>query len=72
MRIGKRRGRGVYILNKEDLGCRYQEVSATHALKHLLRHDKAALFRVMNAIKVAIYEEESRDLTDKAIEKAKK
>jgi formiminotetrahydrofolate cyclodeaminase len=47
-------------------------VSAIHALKHLLRKDKEALFRVMNAIKVAIYEEESRALADRTIEKAKK
>lgn len=66
-----KRGR-VYILNKEELGCRYQEVSALHALKHLLRHDKQALLRVMSAIKVAIYEEESRELADRTIEKAKK
>jgi hypothetical protein len=59
-------------LNKENLGCRYQEVSAIHALKHLLRHDKDALFRVMNAIKEAIYEEESRALTERTIQKAKK
>jgi len=66
------RGRGVYILNKEELGNRYHEVQAIHALKHLLRKDKDALFRVMNAIKVAIYEEESRALADRTIEKAKK
>jgi hypothetical protein len=59
-------------MNKENLGCRYQEVSAIHALKHLLRHDKDALFRVMNAIKEAIYEEESRALTERTIQKAKK
>lgn len=59
-------------MNKEELGFRYYEVSALHALKHLLRHDKQALFRVMNAIKVAIYEEESRDLADRTIQKAKK
>jgi hypothetical protein len=59
-------------LNKENIGCRYQEVSAIHALKHLLRHDKDALFRVMNAIKEAIYEEESRALTERTIQKAKK
>jgi hypothetical protein len=59
-------------MNKEELGCRYQEVSAIHALKHLLRHDKDALFRVIIAIKVAIQEEESKALTDRVIEKAKK
>jgi hypothetical protein len=59
-------------MNKENIGCRYQEVSAIHALKHLLRHDKDALFRVMNAIKEAIYEEESRALTERTIQKAKK
>jgi formiminotetrahydrofolate cyclodeaminase len=59
-------------MNKENLGCRYQEVQAIHALKHLLRHDKDALFRVMNAIKEAIYEEESRALTERTIQKAKK
>ena len=59
-------------MNKEELGCRYQEVSALHALKHLLRHDKDALFRVMQRIKLAIYEEESKNLADKTIEKAKK
>jgi hypothetical protein len=59
-------------MNKEELGCRYQEVSAIHALKHLLRHDKDALFRVIIAIKVAIQEEEYKALTDRVIEKAKK
>jgi formiminotetrahydrofolate cyclodeaminase len=59
-------------MNKENLSCRYQEVQAIHALKHLLRHDKDALFRVMNAIKEAIYEEESRALTERTIQKAKK
>jgi formiminotetrahydrofolate cyclodeaminase len=59
-------------MNKENLGCRYQEVQAIHALKHLLRHDKDALFRVMNAIKEAIYEEESRALAERTIQKAKK
>lgn len=59
-------------MNKEELGNRYHEVQAIHALKHLLRKDKEALFRVMNAIKVAIYEEESKALADRTIEKAKK
>jgi hypothetical protein len=49
-----------------------KEESVIHALKHLLRHDKDALFRVIIAIKVAIQEEESKALTDRVIEKAKK
>ena len=59
-------------MNKEELGCRYQEVTAVNALKHLLKHDKDALFRVMQRIKLAIYEEESKRLADRTIEKAKK
>jgi hypothetical protein len=49
-----------------------KEESVIHALKHLLRHDKDALFRVIIAIKVAIQEEEYKALTDRVIEKAKK
>ena len=59
-------------MNKEDLGVRYYEVKSIQLLTYLLRKDKDALFRVMNAVKMAIYEEESKALADRTIEKAKK
>lgn len=59
-------------MNKEEIGNRYYEVKSIRLLTHLLKNDKDALFRVMNAIKMAIYEEESKKLADRTIEKAKK
>lgn len=59
-------------VNKEELGVRYYEVKSIQLLTYLLRKDKDALFRVMNAIKMAIYEEESKAIADRTIEKAKK
>lgn len=59
-------------MNKEELGNRYYEVKSVQLLTHLLKNDKDALFRVMQRIKLAIYEEESKKLADKTIEKAKK
>ena len=61
--FGKKRGRG-YILEKEEL--------AIHTLKYLLKNDKAALLRVMSSIKRAIWEEESKCLADRVIQRAKK
>ena len=61
--FGKKRGRG-YILEKEEL--------AIHTLKYLLKNDKAALLRVMSSIKRAIWEEESKCLAEKVIQRAKK
>jgi hypothetical protein len=61
--FGKKRGRG-YILEKEEL--------AIQTLKYLLRNDKAALLRVMSSIKRAIWEEESKCLANRVIERAKK
>ena len=60
------------VVNKEDLGNRYYEVKSIQLLTYLLKRDKDALFRVMNAIKMAIYEEESKKLAERTIEKAKK
>lgn len=59
-------------MNKEELGNRYYEVKSVQLLTHLLKNDKDALFRVMQRIKLAIYEEESKKLADRTIEKAKK
>lgn len=61
--FGKKRGRG-YILEKEEL--------AIHTLKYLLKNDKNALLRVMSSIKRAIWEEESKCLAEKVIQRAKK
>ena len=63
MQIGKKKGRG-YILGKEEL--------AIQTLKYLLRNDKDALLRVMTSIKRAIWEEESKCLANRVIERAKK
>jgi len=49
-----------------------KEELAIHTLKYLLRNDKDALLRVMTSIKRAIWEEESKCLADRVIEKAKK
>jgi hypothetical protein len=51
-------------MNKEEL--------AIHTLKDLLRNDKDALLRVMTSIKRAIWEEESKCLADRVIQRAKK
>ena len=61
--FGKKRGRG-YILEKEEL--------AIHTLKYLLKNDKNALLRVMSSIKRAIWEEESKSLANRVIQRAKK
>ena len=61
--FGKKRGRG-YILEKEEL--------AIQTLKYLLKNDKAALLRVMSSIKRAIWEEESKCLANRVIQRAKK
>jgi hypothetical protein len=60
----ERKGVGGYILEKEEL--------AIQTLKYLLRNDKAALLRVMSSIKRAIWEEESKCLANRVIERAKK
>jgi len=60
----ERKGVGGYILEKEEL--------AIHTLKYLLRNDKEALLRVMSSIKRAIWEEESKCLANRVIERAKK
>jgi hypothetical protein len=60
----ERKGVGGYILGKEEL--------AIQTLKHLLRNDKDALLRVMTSIKRAIWEEESKCLANRVIERAKK
>jgi len=60
----ERKGVGGYILEKEEL--------AIQTLKYLLRNDKAALLRVMSSIKRAIWEEESKCLAEKVIQRAKK
>ena len=49
-----------------------KEELAIHTLKHLLRNDKDALLRVMTSIKRAIWEEESKCLANRVIERAKK
>lgn len=59
-------------MNKEEIGCRYYEVSAYNACKHLLKHDKDALFRVMHKIKIAIYEEEAKLAADNLLKRVKK
>jgi hypothetical protein len=51
-------------LRKEEL--------AIYTLKYLLRNDKEALLRVMSSIKRAIWEEESKCLANRVIERAKK
>lgn len=65
MRIGKKRGRGYIYMGKEEL-------AAIQVLRYLLKNDKEALLRVMSSIKRAIWEEESKCLADRVIEKAKK
>jgi len=60
----ERKGVGGYILEKEEL--------AIQTLKYLLRNDKEALLRVMSSIKRAIWEEESKCLANRVIERAKK
>jgi len=60
MRIGKKRGRGVYM-----------EKEALEILKYLLKNDKDALLRVMSEIKNEILEEESKAITDRLIVRAK-
>jgi len=60
----ERKGVGGYILEKEEL--------AIQTLKYLLRNDKAALLRVMSSIKRAIWEEESKCLAEKVIQRARK
>ena len=59
-------------MNKEELGCRYHEVSAIHNCMHLLKHDKDALFRVLNKIKTAIYEQEAKVAADNLLKRVKK
>ena len=49
-----------------------KEELAIQTLKHILRTDKDSLLRVMSAIKRAIWEEESKCLADRVIERAKK
>lgn len=49
-----------------------KEELAIYTLKYLLKNDKDALLRVMSAIKRAIWEEESKCLADKVIQRAKK
>jgi len=51
-------------LEKEEL--------AIQTLKYLLRNDKAALLRVMSSIKRAIWEEESKCLAERVIQRARK
>jgi len=51
-------------LEKEEL--------AIQTLRYLLRNDKAALLRVMSSIKRAIWEEESKCLAEKVIQRARK
>jgi len=60
----ERKGVGGYILEKEEL--------AIQTLKYLLRNDKAALLRVMSSIKRAIWEEESKCLAERVIQRARK
>ena len=71
MRIGKKRGRGVYM-DKDELACRYHETSSLHSLKYLLKNDKDALLRIMSSIKRAILEEEAKCLAGQLINKVKK
>jgi len=49
-----------------------KEELAIQTLKYLLKNDKDALLRVMTSIKRAIWEEESKCLAEKVIERAKK
>lgn len=49
-----------------------KEELAIHTLKYLLKNDKDALLRVMSSIKRAIWEEESKCLADRVIQRAKK
>jgi hypothetical protein len=49
-----------------------KEELARQTLKYLLRNDKKALLRVMSSIKRAIWEEESKCLANRVIERAKK
>jgi hypothetical protein len=49
-----------------------KEELAIQTLKYLLRNDKDALLRVMSSIKRAIWEEESKCLANRVIERAKK
>ena len=49
-----------------------KEELAIQTLKYLLRNDKDALLRVMTSIKRAIWEEESKCLATRVIERAKK
>jgi len=49
-----------------------EELAAIQVLRYLLKNDKDALLRVMTSIKRAIWEEESKCLADRVIEKAKK
>jgi hypothetical protein len=49
-----------------------KEELAIQTLKHLLKNDKEALLRVMSSIKRAIWEEESKCLANRVIERAKK
>jgi len=60
----ERKGVGGYILEKEEL--------AIQTLKYLLRNDKDALLRVMSSIKRAIWEEESKCLAERVIQRARK
>lgn len=59
-------------MNKEEIGCRYYEVSAINACMHLLRHDKDALFRVLNRIKTEIYEHEAKIAAENLLKRIKK
>ena len=49
-----------------------KEELAIQTLRYLLRNDKSALLRVMSSIKRAIWEEESKCLANRVIERAKK
>jgi len=49
-----------------------KEELAIQTLNHLLRNDKDSLLRVMTSIKRAIWEEESKCLANRVIERAKK
>jgi hypothetical protein len=59
-------------MNKEELGCRYQETSAFNALRHLLNHDKDALWRVLNRIKNVIQQEEAGAQASALLDRVKK
>ena len=59
-------------MNKEELGCRYHEVSAFNNLKHLLKNDKDALWRVLNRIKMVIQQEEAGQVASDLLDRVKK